>query len=96
MSMRKFSDFATNDARLDGEKMNIADILDRPIIVKAFKIISSCVPGKKCLDLQFEYNDKLHVLFTNSEVLMRQLTEYKEHLPFETVIKRIHRYYTFT
>lgn len=94
--MKKFSDFAMNESRLEGEKLCVTDVLDKPIVVKAFKIFSSCVPGKQCLDLQFEYNGKLHVLFTNSEVLMRQLTDYKEHLPFETVIKRVHRYYTFT
>lgn len=94
--MRKFSDFATNETKLEGEKTNIRDILDKPIVIRAFKIISSCVPGKRCLDLQFEHNGNLCVLFTNSEVLMRQLEDYKEQLPFETVIKRMNRYYTFT
>lgn len=94
--MKRFSDFAANESKLDGEKIHIRDVMGKPIVVKAFKIISSCVPGKKCLDMQFEHNGQLHVLFTNSEVLMRQITEYKEQLPFETVIKRINRYYTFT
>ena len=94
--MKKFSEFALNESKLDGEKISIKDVLGKPIVVKNFKVIASCIPGKQCLDLQFEKDGDLYVLFTNSGVLIRQLEQYKCELPFETVIKRVNRYYTFS
>lgn len=94
--MRKFSEFATNESRLDGDKLSIKEVLGKAIVVKNYKIIRSCIPGKQCLDLQFEKDGELYVLFTNSSVLMRQIEQYKNELPFETVIKRTNQYYTFS
>ena len=51
---------------------------------------------EKCLTLQFEMEEGLHVLFTGSNVLIDQIEKYRHEIPFYTTIKKIDRYYTFT
>lgn len=52
--------------------------------------------GKTCVEIQFKLDDKIGVTFTNSSVLERQLDTFKDMMPFEASIKKIHNYYTFT
>ena len=54
------------------------------------------VKGKTCVEIQFKLDDKIGVTFTNSSVLERQLDTFKDMMPFEASIKKIHNYYTFT
>ena len=51
---------------------------------------------KKCLTIQFELNNEKHVLFTGSEVLINMIEKYKNEIPFETTIRKINKYYTFS
>ena len=98
MQRKRFSDFS-HEETLEGDKLPIAEILDQVIFVKAFRIIDSkAVRGKQCLVLQYELEDdsKLYVSFTNSVVLTRQIQEYANELPFETIIVKRSNYYTFT
>ncbi len=94
--MKKFSDFA-DEQGLVGEKMPVAEVFNKTIVVTGYRIIdSTAVKGKRCLQLQFELNGEKHVLFSTSEVLLRQTEKYAEHIPFETVIKKVGSYHTFT
>ena len=96
--MNKFSQFAKkSDIRLEGEKVSINDVFDKNIALLAYRIMQSrAVKNKEVLQLQFSYvgGDSKYILFTNSEVLMRQMKEYEENLPFEAKIIRTGSCYT--
>lgn len=96
--MNKFSDFGDTSSALDGEKLNIEEVIDREIIINDFRIRKSKFErgSGKYLTIQFILNDKKHVLFTGSEVLTDQLEKYKEKLPFIAVIKKVKKFYTLT
>lgn len=98
--MEKFSTFAeAEDCRLDGDKEEISDLFNKEIEVLAYRIMpSKAVKGKECLQLQYRHagEDRLYILFSNSEVLMRQADQYKDHMPFSTVIRKRGSYYTFS
>lgn len=96
---KRFSDFAVKEIGLDGDKIRIADILNKEIYVLAYRIgQSKAVNGKRCLQIQYEIGEdgKHYVSFTNSEVLIRQIQEYEKELPFETIIVKRGSYYTFS
>lgn len=46
--------------------------------------------------IHIEYEGKHRVVFTGSVVLKNQLDKYKDHLPFQTTIKKINNFYSFT
>lgn len=56
--MKRFSDFATNDAAMTGDKIKIDNILGKEIIVKKYKIRNSRFNDGKLLTLQFELDRK--------------------------------------
>lgn len=96
--MHKFSDFADVDVNV-GDKIKIDDIVDKPIQVMSYRISDSKFRKPncdKCLTLQIKYNGEDRVVFTGSSVLMRQVEQYKDKLPFETVILKSDRFYTFS
>ena len=96
--MNKFSQFAKKqDIRLDGEKVSIAYVFEKNIVIWGYRIMQSrAVKNKEVLQLQFSYDEhsKKYVVFTNSEVLMRQMKEYEENLPFEARIIKTGSCYT--
>ncbi|MGL5913536.1 MAG: hypothetical protein ACRCZB_05170 [Bacteroidales bacterium] len=100
--MNKFSDFLdTIEKPLCGEKVRIAEILDKSIVVHSFKILKSKFEKDNfsdCAIVQFTEVDSQtkHVFFTGSRVIITTLQRFSEKLPFETVIKKIDKYYTFT
>lgn len=95
--MNKFSDFAENEHGLDGDKLSVGEILNKEIVVKAYRIMpSKCVRDKDCLQLQFEFEGNTHIIFSNSSVLMKQIEKYADKLPFIATIKKVGSYYTFT
>ena len=99
MSHKKFSEFAEEEAKLDGEKARLDDILNKEILITGYKIKDSKYKKDdftKCLALQFTIEDKTTITFTGSNVLIEQIEKYKEEIPFYTIIKKIDRYYTFT
>ena len=97
--MKQFSDFA-KDTVLDGEKMRIDDVVNKPITVTNYAIKNSKYPKNKTgryLTLQIECNEgKKYVIFTGSDVLIDQMEKYGEEIPFETVIRKINRYYSLS
>jgi len=98
--MKKFSDFATDDGVLTGDKLKLDDVLGKEIIVKGYKISDSKYgkngEDKKVLTLQFELEGINYIIFTGSKVLMDQVEKYKDEIPFITKIEKINNFYSFT
>ncbi len=98
-NVRKFSDFAADEHILDGDKLKIADIVNREIEIIGYRITDSKFTERKhgkCLTVQFNLGKKTHVFFTGSEVLIRQIEKYKEHIPFLSTIQKHYRYYVLS
>ncbi len=96
--MKRFSEFAEESGSLDGDKIRIDDVLNKELIITGYRIKESKYPksGPKCLTLQIVLDDKKHILFTGSTVLLEQMEKYQDNLPFIATIRKIDRYYTFT
>lgn len=94
--MKRFSDFATNDTVMTGDKIKLDDILSKEIVIKGFKVADSKYNKSKVLTLQFELNEKEYIVFTGSNVLIEQSEKYKDEMPFIVKIEKINKFYTFT
>lgn len=98
--MKRFSDFATDDGVLTGDKLKLEDILGREIIVKGYKVSDSKYgkngEDKKVLTLQFELGGIDYIVFTGSKVLMDQVEKYKDEIPFLTKIEKVNTFYSFS
>ena len=96
----KFSDFNTNHKVFDGKKISIESILNNEILIKAFKIGISKFKTKEYATIQFNYKNtdpqNNYIVFTGSGVVIDQLNQNKEHLPFFTTIRKIDKYYTLS
>jgi len=97
--MKKFSDFATEETPLIGDKVKIETIIGKEISIIGYRITDSKFKERnhgKCITIQFSIDDTQKIFFTGSEVLMNQIEKYKEEIPFLTTIIKNQRYYTFT
>jgi len=95
--IHSFSDFADTQTPFDGTKKRIDEALNRPIIVRGYKIIpSKKSAGAMCLELQFEMNGELCILFTGSSVLTDQCEKYADKMPFRATIKKVDKFFTFS
>lgn len=94
--MKKFSDFSKEHG-LEGSKLQISDVFGKEITVLGYRVMDSkIVKNKPCLQLQFSLDGEKHVLFSTSGVLLKQMEQYAEHVPFTATIKKIGNYHTFT
>lgn len=93
--MKRFEDFSKEEI-LDGDKIKLEDILNKEVKVINHSVKSSKLKDGKYLTLQIEFNDKKHVIFTGSEVLIKQIEKYKNEIPFLATIRKINKYYSFT
>lgn len=95
--VKKFSDFSTEEKRLDGKKVIIDEILGKEITILAFRILpSKHNVGKNYLILQLIINGESRVFFTGSKVLQDQIDRYKEQLPFIATIIKPGKFYTLS
>jgi len=110
--MKRFSDFSQKPERLQGEKTKISDIVNKEIVVIAVDIFDSIKEkNKKAMTLQFYFykegededvsTKELHIAKTGSEVLIRQIRENQDEIPFLTMILKQNSangksYYTFS
>ena len=99
--MKKFSDFATEGAVFDGQKLKLASIIDKEICILRFKIKKSKYQdkGEFYAVIQFtetDENGEHKIVFTSSGVIMDMLERYESELPFATTIKKIDKYYTLS
>ena len=95
--MKRFSDFAQAPKLLESSKVRIDDVLNVELEVVGFKVKESRYDKNTSgnyLTLQIVMNQEKHIIFTGSEVLLEQLTQYEEQLPFVATIKKIDKYYT--
>ena len=80
-----------------GDKVSISEVLNQLIEVKKYRISKSKKKeGSEYVTIEIKYPGKERVIFTGSDVLKLQLEKYKDHLPFESTIKKINNYYSFT
>jgi hypothetical protein len=96
---KRFAEFSSEPPPLEGDKIQIDNILNREIEIIGHRIAGtrySKNTSGKYLTLQIRFDDQLHIVFTGSDVLVRQLTEYASEIPFFATIKKINRYYTLT
>jgi len=98
MSAKRFSDFAKEEAPLDGAKIKIDDVINKDVCVLGYRITKSKYSSNspRCLMLQVELGGCRYVIFTGSSVLIDQIEKYGSELPFLAIIRKIDRYYTFT
>lgn len=93
----RFSSFAKNQMPMPGNKKHLDDILNREITVLDYRFRHSTQrDGTECLQLQFMMDNEICVLFTGSSVLMNQIKEAKDNIPFVTTVVKIDRYYSFS
>ncbi len=92
--MRQFKDFGIKPTikSFVGDKIKIEKILDKPVIIHAYKIATSKFQkiGKEdCLHLQIEINDEKRVCFIGSVVLIDIFKQVPaESFPFEATITK--------
>lgn len=82
-----------------GDKIKIERILNREIVVHAFKIENSKFEkgNGKCLHLQIEFSGEKKVVFTGSAVLMNMIGKVPEsEFPFSTTIVKTNDHFEFT
>lgn len=90
------ADIKREEQLFEGAAMKIEDVLNKPLIVKAFKNLPSTFKeSKEYAVIQAELEGKL-VFFTGSPVLLKQLQRYEKHIPFKTTIVRTKQYYELT
>lgn len=90
-----FNDFAIDEC-LIGDKIQIEKILNKKILITKYRINKSKFKESNYTTVQFKLEDKLFIIFTGSEVLIRQLEKYKDKLPFNASIVKIGKYFTLS
>ena len=71
-------------------------MLDKDILVKGYRITKSKFDSGDCLTLHISFEDEDRIIFTGSRVLAKQIENYKDMIPFETKIKIVNKYMTFS
>lgn len=95
--MKRFSDFASGNEVMTGDKIRIDDVIGKEIKVVGYKVSNSKQKeGTKVLTLQFHLDGTERILFTGSSVLLDQAEKYSHEMPFVTKIERVNKFYTFT
>lgn len=95
--VKRFSDFAkTEDSRLEGDKLKLSDILGKEILLRGYTVAKSKHYSGEYATLQFEFSEKIHVVFVGSKVIIEQLQKYGDQLPFMTTIVKIGKYYSLS
>lgn len=99
--MKQFSDFAQEPQTLEGDKMKLDDIVNKPIVIHDASIKTSQYSKNKSgkyATIQFSdpASTQRYIVFTGSDVIINQLEKYAHEMPFKAVIKKINRYYTLS
>ena len=97
--MKSFKDFKiekTVQQNFTGNKIKISKILNKEVIVYAFKIEKSKFDGD-CLHLQIGIGDTKYVVFTGAKKLMEMIQKVApEDFPFKTTIIEENESFEFT
>lgn len=101
--MNSFSQFkiALTSKVFEGDKIKMTKILNREIVVHAFKIEDSKVFKErgtgKCLCLQISFNDEKHIVFTSSSGLIEVIQQVPATgFPFTTTILQDNERFIFS
>jgi hypothetical protein len=97
--MQRFSDFAEDPEILDGNKIRIDDVLNRELVVTGYSVKDSKYSKNKSgkyLTLQIRIDNDKRVIFTGSDVLIEQMQQYGDKVPFLAVIRKVDRFYTLS
>lgn len=103
--MNRFSQFyiKTTTKGFEGDKIKMAKILNREIVVHDFKIEDSRVMAfkekgtGKCLHLQISVEGEMHIVFTSAVGLLEAIQQVpKNKFPFSTTIIEENDRYKFT
>lgn len=103
--MNRFSQFdiKISAKSFQGDKIKMARILNREIVVHEFKLEDSKVEAfkekgsGKCLQLQISFNNEMHVLFTGSSGLIEAIKQVPAgQFPFTTTIVAENERFKFT
>lgn len=81
-----------------GDKVKIAKILNKEVLVEGFKIEPSTkFKDKDRLCLQMMVDGEKRIAFTSSATLIDMIGKVpKQHFPFHTTIKMVNEHYEFT
>lgn len=96
---RRFTDFAEELPPLDGDKIKLDTVLNQEIEVIGCRIGATRYSKNKSgkyLMLQIVWRNQHYVLFTGSDILIRQVEQYADQIPFLTTIMKINKYYTLS
>ena len=103
--MNSFSQFniKASTKGFEGDKIRMAKILNREIVVHDFRLEDSKVPAfkekgsGKCLHLQISFNNEKHIVFTSSNGLIETIQMIpRDKFPFTTTIVEDNDRYLFT
>ena len=108
MDIPKFEDYSELKT-LDGDKVKIDDILNKPIVVTGYTVMNSKYKNKSseyCTKVQFYYTDdekqERRVFFSGSMVIKDQIENIEKKLNeqdlpllFQTTVKKVGNYYSF-
>lgn len=101
--MNRFGQFdvKVNTQCFVGDKIKIAKVLNKEIVVHAFKLEPSKHFKDKgtgqCLYLQISINNEKHIVFTSAVGMIEAIQQIpKDGFPFMTVIKEEDERYSFT
>lgn len=101
LKMKEFKDFniAAPVGGFSGEKIKIAKVMNKPIVVNDYKLEPSKFEKNKtgqCLTLSITVEDEKRVLFTGSDYLIRQIEHVdRSNIPFRTTITKEGEHYQF-
>lgn len=101
--MNSFGSFniSIQNKGFEGDKIKMSKVLNKEIIIHAFKIEPSKVFQDRgtgqCLHLQISINGDMHIIFTSAGALIEAIQQIpKEGFPFSTIIKQDGERYLFT
>lgn len=101
--MKSFSQFNIQapSRGFEGDKIKMSRILNREIVVHAFKIEDSKVfkekGSGKCLQMQISFNCEMHVIFTSASGLIEVIQQVPDNgFPFTTTIIEENDRFIFT
>jgi hypothetical protein len=100
--MKNFKQFdiKPESKAFEGDKIKIERVINKEIIVEAFKIEDSKYKEKgngKCLHLQIHVDNQKRVLFSGSSTLQEMIQRVKpEDFPFTTIIIKQNDRYQFS
>lgn len=93
----EFKDVAKNSSNLEGTKITMLELLNKPVIIYQFRVLKSKFDtGKEVLQIQLELDNELRVIFTESKVIRNQLEDIQDKLPVRATFKKERNYYTLS